>query len=121
MNERPNVVILTARCRMNRQTFGVRFEEKLPEKWIADWAFALKEERARREGYDQTKMTGGFAFDSDYPGCPHCYARRLVKCSCGQVMCFDPRGRDETLVCPWCGKTGRVTGTATQVDVSRDR
>lgn len=121
MQDRPHVVILTARCRSNRQLFGVRFEEDplLTGRWRADWAFDLKEDRAKREGYDKTTLEGSFDYQKDYPGCPHCFSRRLVKCSCGKVFCYDGKGGQ--LTCPWCGATGRVTGVASKVDVDRDR
>lgn len=120
MTEQPNVVVVLARCRYGAQPFGVRFEEKLPGRWIADWAFAIQEQAASREGYDRASIEGKFGFDPDYPGCPYCFARKLVRCGhCKRVLCYD--GKEGQLTCPWCGASGRVTGTAGQVDVSGDR
>ena len=119
MLDQPHVVILLARCRVNRQPFGVRYEEKTPGRWQASWAFAIPEDRAKREGYDRTVLEGSFDYEKDYPGCPHCFARRLVKCSCGHIFCYD--GKGGRLTCPWCGKSGEITGVASRLDVDSDR
>jgi hypothetical protein len=105
----PNVVIVMARCSRSRNTFGIRVEEKHNGQWLADWAFALKETTARKEGYGRSEIAGVIKLDLAYPGCPHCHAMGLVKCSCGHVACWD---RDRNMVsCPWCGSTGEVSGS----------
>lgn len=107
-NNFPNVVIVMARCNHNRQPFGSRFEEKARGQWLADWAFALKETAARKEGYDRNEIVGVFGFDRAYPGCPHCHAISLFKCGCGRVACWD--GDRNSVTCPWCGSIGKVSG-----------
>ncbi len=119
MTDQPHVVIVLARCRHTRRPFAVRFEEKRPGLWLADWAFAIQEGRAQREGYDRTTIEGRFGFDADFPGCPHCYARRLVKHRCGKLLCYDEKGG--TLTCPWCGVSGTVSGTTDTIEVDADR
>lgn len=120
MTDQPNVVVVLARCQPHRQPFGVRFEEKRPGRWVADWAFPIKEAAAQREGYHQTSVQGAFGYDADYPGCPHCFNRKLVRCAtCGRILCYD--GKEGRLTCPWCGAAGRVTGVTGKIDVSRDR
>lgn len=119
MDERPNVVIVLARCRHNRQGFGIRFEEKSRGQWTADWAFAVKETAARREGYDQGEIAGEFEVDPAYPGCPHCEAKLLLKCGCGKVACWN--GEDHRVTCPWCGRAGEVRGIAESLQAGSDR
>jgi hypothetical protein len=43
MSQILNVVIVLGRCRRTRRPFGIRFEEKGRNRWLADSAFALKE------------------------------------------------------------------------------
>src|SRR4051812_14852524 len=67
-----NVVIIMCRCTRSKGGFGVRMERHAADQWIATWAFAIKDNVAKKEGYDQSQIRGSFAFESAYPGCPHC-------------------------------------------------
>lgn len=115
----PNVVILMARCEHTGQSFGVRMEEKARGRWVADWAFALKETAAKREGYDQTQINGSFAFDAAYPGCPYCEATGLYKCQCEGIACWT--GKGQSVTCPWCGANGQVGGPVESLKAGVDR
>ncbi len=108
MDQRPNVVIVLARCGKEKKSFGLRFEETTPGTWTADWAFAIPEAQAQREGYDLGEIKGNFAFASTYPGCPHCGGQSVLKCSCGKVSCWD--GQQKKIICPWCGAQGEIKG-----------
>lgn len=120
MDRLPNVVIVMARCAYSRQAFGIRFEEKRRHQWTADWAFAIKEAAAKREGYDKGEIIGEFSLDGVYPGCPHCGASHIVKCGvCGKAACWD--GLHSTVTCPWCGSTGQIGGYIESLDTSSDR
>jgi hypothetical protein len=119
MTERLNVVIVMARCRQSRQPFGLRFEEKQPGHWLADWAFPLKETSARREGYDRSEIRGAFGFDTGFPGCPSCRAHSIFRCGCGKVACWD--GEQQVVTCPWCGNTARLEGTIDRLSMEHDR
>ncbi|MBM3143085.1 MAG: hypothetical protein FJ005_08645 [Chloroflexi bacterium] len=119
MGELPSVVVVIARCSRNKQWWGIRFEEKLPGRWTADWAFVIKEAVARREGYDRGKITGVFVLDAAYPGCPHCGAMSVFKCRCGKVACWD--GERYTVTCPWCGATLKLSGQIESLSAGRDR
>lgn len=114
-----HVVIVVARCARSKKYFGIRFEERGRNKWFADWAFQMKETVARKEGYDRNTISGKLRFGEEYPGCPHCENKRLVKCGCGQVSCWD--GKDGPVTCPWCGSTGEVTGTIDSLHAGGDR
>ena len=119
MSKQPNVVIVMARCSKTHQAYGMRFEEITPGNWLLDWAFAMKEDASRKEGYDQSTIAGGFGLDEEYPGCPHCGAGSLVKCGCGKVGCWDQKS--DTFTCPWCHSTGRIGGTIDSLSAGGDR
>ena len=101
MNEPPKVVVVIARCSRSRQGFGIRFEEKGKDHWIADWAFVIQEMLAGGEWYGRGDITGVFEVDAAYPGCPHCRAPSIFQCTCGKVACWD--GKRRAVTCPWCG------------------
>ena len=113
------VVIAIAKCTQSRSPFGVRIEMKAPHTWLADWAFALKEKAARKEGYDQTRIEGRLGIDKEFPGCPFCSAQSLVQCDCGRITCLSHNSA--TVTCPWCGNQGRVSGKARSLGVGKDR
>jgi hypothetical protein len=113
------VVIVLSRCSQSRRPFGIRFEERAVGQWLADWAFSLKDDAARREGYDRSTLAGTFGFEADFPGCPSCRAKSCFKCGCGKVGCWD--GQQPTVICPWCGTTGRLEGCIKSLSVGGDR
>ena len=119
MNEMPQVVIVMARCSGSKQSFGIRFEEKARGQWAADWAFAVKETSASKEGYDRGKVTGNFWFDDGYPGCPYCRVRSIFRCGCGKVACWD--GERRTVTCPWCNGAGELRGQIDALTAGTDR
>lgn len=112
------VVIVMARCNRTKQNFGIRFEEKQKGQWTADWAFAVKETYAKKEGYDLNTITGTFTFDSAYPGCLYCLAKGIFKCSCGKVNCWDRK--TNIVTCAWCGQTDELSGQIEKLSVEVD-
>ncbi len=120
MNQLLNVVIVLARCSRSRQPFGMRFEEKGRGSWVVDWAFALPEATARKEGYDRNTITGSFALDPKYPGCPGCGCKGWFLCgSCGKVACWN--GEQRVVTCPWCSASGELSGTVSSLASGSDR
>jgi hypothetical protein len=119
MSALPVVVIVMARCRHSRQPYGIRFEETARGQWSANWAFALKETAARREGYDRTEIVGALFFGPAYPGCPYCHAARAFKCRCEQVGCWD--GGQQEVICPGCGDSIQLGGEVDRVRGGHDR
>lgn len=101
-----HVVIVLARCSRREASFGIRYEETLPDHWVADWAFPMRETAARREGYDRAVIQGTFKCSPAYPGCPYCEWPEYVRCACGRVGCYD--GENLIYTCPWCATTGQV-------------
>jgi len=120
-NVEPNVqvVIVMARCSLNGREFGIRFEETTTGHWTGDWAFGLKGETAKKEGYDRTEVRGDFRLAPTYPGCPHCGAASVFRCECGKVACWD--GSSNLVECVWCGKTGTLGGMVDCLNARADR
>lgn len=115
--QHPQVVVVISRCRKSAENFGIRIEQKMTDKWIADWAFAIKEDTAKREGYDQTQISGIFEIDAKYPGCPYCKSNSFFKCSCGKVACWD---NIERVTCPWCRQMIHLTARIESLDAGSD-
>ncbi|EFH80218.1 TerY-C metal binding domain-containing protein [Ktedonobacter racemifer] len=102
-----NVVIVVSRCAQQKKGFCIRFEEKVPGQWFADWAFSIQEQQARREGYDSNEINGSILIDKAYPGCPYCESEGFVLCgACNKVACYD--GSSHQVLCPWCGNHGEI-------------
>jgi hypothetical protein len=118
MNASPQVVIVTCRCSRSRQGFGIRFEEVQPCQWVADWAFAVPDTTASKEGYDRNGIAGAFSLANAYPGCPHCRTRSIFRCGCGKVGCWDGVSY---VICPWCGARGEVRGSIECLGGGSDR
>ena len=112
-------MVILGRCRLEKRSFGVRMETADPGHWQGTWAFAMKEETARREGYDRAEVTGSFGFAPGYPGCPFCKAPGIVRCRCDMVSCWD--GETREVHCPWCGRTSRIEGTIDALRSGGDR
>lgn len=114
-----NVFVVPARCGAHNRLFGVRMEEQGPGHWAATWAFPLREDVAKREGYEARAIEGSFGFAPGYPGCPSCEARSFYVCGCGAVVCWN--GVDQVVTCPSCGSTGELSGVATVIRGNGDR
>jgi primosomal protein N' len=120
LEEKPNVVIVLARCSQNHQLYGMRMEEKLSGQWMADWAFIIKEITAKKEGYDRTVIHGSFSKYQTFPGCPHCHALNFFQCgSCKKVTCWN--GESRNVVCAWCGNEGKLEGAIESLGAGDDR
>lgn len=71
---KPNVAIGIAKCPASGRLYGVRIEQR-GSKRLATWAFPIKPEAAKREGYVSTRIAPDIAYDQAYPGCPYCKKR----------------------------------------------
>jgi TerY-C metal binding domain len=107
-----------SRCSYSRQAFGIRFEEKAKGQWMANWAFAVKETYAKKEGYDHNTIVGTFTLDTAYPGCPYCQTKSIFKCGCGKVNCWDRK--TNTVTCSWCNQTGEINGQIETLSAGED-
>lgn len=98
--------VIAARCSGNKSLWGIR-AQKEDTGWRFTWSFPLKEDVAKREGYDHTSMNGSFSSTQDFPGCPYCGSKAQLQCGkCGKLFCWD--GKTMMAECPWCGNTGIV-------------
>lgn len=107
--EHPEARIAMCKCKeISGKTYGVRFQ-KADKGWIYTWAFEMKESVAKREGYDNTEITGSISPSEDYPGCPYCSAEYFTICgACHHLNCRIDTGK--TFTCDWCGNTGLIIG-----------
>mgnify|MGYP006281052121 CR=1 FL=1 len=113
-----NVFVVPARCGHHNRLFGLRMEEREPGNWDATWAFQLREDVAKREGYEARTLEGAFGFAPGYPGCPYCEAESMYVCVCGAVVCWN--AVDPVVTCPSCGSKGELGGAATSVRAKGD-
>jgi hypothetical protein len=105
MNE---AVIAVCKCPETKRIFGVRMENTGRDQWEMTWAFPIKEDTAKREGYDSTTVSGQVGASIDFPGCPYCQSTNLLLCAhCGKIFCNTGQ---TTVTCPWCGTSGQVGG-----------
>jgi len=69
--------------------------------WWRTWAFKIKPQHAKSEGYDKTQVQGNLNSTEEYPGCPHCGTKGFVQCGkCQKISCWNG---ETSLVCSWCG------------------
>ena len=75
IDQKKKVAVGIAKCPNKNRIYGVRIEEKADKKWTATWAFAIKPEVAKREGYAENQFPPDILYDKDFPGCPYCGKR----------------------------------------------
>jgi len=98
--------VIMAKCKVSKEGFGIR-AEKQGSSWTFTWAFKLSERAAKNEGFDQTNISGSISLAAEYPGCPHCGAKKFSQCgSCNKTACYV--GKEEKVTCPHCGNTANV-------------
>lgn len=106
MNENKEAVIILSKCGERHKTYGIRAEKKGKDTWIFNWAFPIKDDVAKREGYDKSSVKGNILFSEDYPGCPYCGGSSWTLCSCGHLSCTIVK--DGVFTCEWCGAKGTI-------------
>ena len=108
-----NAKVITVKCEKTKKLYGVRMEEVSRNNWVGNWAFPIKESQAKMEKYDREKMSGTFSLDAEYPGCPHCGAMGIFKCSyCGTLNGHDGASH---VTCAQCGKDADIGGNITEM------
>lgn len=80
--------------------------EECGRDWIRTWAFKIREDMARREGFDKVFINGSFARTEEYPGCPYCGGNGFIVCGvCKKISCYNG---EDIGVCRWCGNQAAV-------------
>ncbi len=103
--------ILLFKCGKANQMYGVRVQKMKDGDWWRTWAFKIKPQNAKSEGFDKTPIQGNLNCTEEYPGCPHCGSRGFVQCNqCLKIYCWNG---EAVATCSWCGHTGFVV-TATE-------
>lgn len=106
MERSKEAVIVLCRCGEVHKPYGIRAEKNSIDNWTFTWAFPMKEDSAKREGYDHASISGRIIFNDEYPGCPYCGGRRITVCSCGHLSCTIVK--TGLFTCEWCGLKGPV-------------
>lgn len=114
-----NVVVVPARCGHGNHLFCIRMEQVNPRQWMATWAFSMREDVAKREGYDARTLEGSFGFAPGYPGCPYCESGSMYVCGCAMVVCWN--GQDRVVTCPSCRLTGELVEGEVVIRAKGDR
>jgi hypothetical protein len=107
MEKQKEALILLSKCGETHKTYGIRVEKIDKNNWLATWAFPIKENSAKREGYDKTSIKGNILFSEDYLGCPYCRRIGLTVCSCGHIGCTITH--NNVYHCEWCGSNGTIS------------
>jgi DNA-directed RNA polymerase subunit RPC12/RpoP len=108
-----NAKVIMAKCTKTKKSYGIRIEQRGSD-WVRTWAFPIDEDKAKREGFDTTVVTGSFEPVDGYTGCPYCKSTIFTTCYCGKIGCSSGPGE---YTCPWCGKSF-VSISSSSVDVS---
>ena len=112
-----SATVVLAKCTKTNKLYGMRAEQR-GDDWVITWAFPIDEQKAKREGFTDNKISGSLKPVDGYPGCPHCGAMEWfldTSYHCGKMSCWD--GGATTHTCPWCGQTYGVQ-RINKVDVS---
>jgi len=107
--------IILSKCSVHNDIFAIRIEKHSGD-WVRTWAFKIDDKKAKREGFDNNKMTGTLNATSDFPGCPYCGEHGFARCSCGKLSCL--KLGVESAPCHWCGITMENFVNAESFDVS---
>jgi hypothetical protein len=118
MSEMMNATVILCKCGKKKGLYGIRLEEKRPRQWEMNWAFAISENRARKEKYGESKIQGSFDFSPEYPGCPYCGTGGIFTCHrCQEISCWDGSDR---VTCAHCGTTANIGGSISELKTGGD-
>ena len=95
-----------AACEKTKRFWGITVDEEGPRIYRFVWSFKIDKNKAKREGYDSTRVNGDVILDDEYPGCPYCGEKRFYVCErCGAVVCWHG---SSIVTCPNCRSTGEI-------------
>ncbi|MEE0913158.1 MAG: TerY-C metal binding domain-containing protein [Ruminococcus sp.] len=93
--------VILARCKNNKNLFGMRTQKMSDGDWWRTWAFKINERSAKNEKYDSSEIKGNLFVTEEYPGCPFCQSMSFVICNkCERITCWNG---ENVLNCSWCG------------------
>lgn len=99
--------VILSKCSKTKKTYGIRTEKMSDGKWHFTWSFKIDDEKAKKEGYQNTKVFGEILIDNTYHGCPYCGSMNVCVCSgCGMLNCNDKENK--VVTCNWCGGAGEI-------------
>lgn len=99
---------IMAMCEETKKHFGITVDPRAGH-FAFVWGFKLKEDQARREGYDCKSVRGAVSFDDYFNGCPYCGSKNFYICThCGKVVCYHGQ---EQVTCPNCGVSSTLQTT----------
>lgn len=111
-----DATVVLCRCHKSGSLYGIRAERIEKDTWSFTWSFKLKENYAKREGYENNSVSGKIVHDSDFPGCPYCGSMSWFQCNvCGKLTCIQPEIK--YVQCSWCGDSGECQ-VAESFDIS---
>ena len=100
--------VICAKCGKSKRMYGIR-TEKNNSHWQFTWAFPIKDEVSKREGYSDTVINESPSNREDFNGCPYCHSKTMIYCNnCQKLNCYNG---EEMFTCGWCGMTGSVSNT----------
>ena len=104
--------VILAKCPRYKITYGMRTQKMSDGDWWRTWSFSIDENRAKKEGYDETKFRGSLWYTKEYPGCPYCESKGFAQCNtCHKLMCWNG---ETHMTCLWCGNELSNIVTATE-------
>lgn len=93
--------VILSKCPKQKLMYGIRTQKMNDGDWWRTWAFPIDERRAKKEGYDITRIQGSLYHTEGYLGCPYCGTKSFVQCNkCQKISCWNGEIR---LNCEWCG------------------
>lgn len=68
---------IMAMCETTKEHFGITVDPR-NGCYAFTWAFKIKKEQAKKEGYEQTHVSGKVMYDKDFNGCPYCGSKNSI-------------------------------------------
>jgi hypothetical protein len=116
-------VMVVCRCIQARQDYYLVFEQIGVRAWAVrrSTAHAPSTVGSAPGQNIQTDLVSGSIDWTDLSNgkatCPHCQAVSVARCgSCRRLSCHPDGKQGSWFNCPWCGTTGRLTGTIRTLD-----
>jgi len=100
------------RCSQSRQPLAAEFSQRDEGLWALERVTVTPEGGVGDGATGFPQITGQFTSAPQYRGCVVCGAMNYVKCGCQRLGCWSGA---QPFTCPWCGRSGVVDGTITDL------